>query len=241
MRYGILSDIHGNLEALQSVLRACQQQKADGILCVGDIVGYGASPAECLNLLKEVEAVCVAGNHDWAVAARLDASYFPADGKEAINWTRTHLSIEDVTLLSGLNLTCHNKDLMFVHSSPKQPEAFTYLTDDAKAAAAFEAMEQPVCFVGHTHVPQVHTKRGERIICANTPEFEVSPDCAYIVNVGSVGQPRDRNPMASYAIYDSGAQTIELKRVQYDIRSAQRKIIEAGLPEILAQRLSHGR
>ena len=143
------------MEALQAVLHACQQQNIDGILCVGDIVGYGANPSECLTALKEVEAICVAGNHDWAVAARLDATYFPNDGKEAINWTRSKLSIEDITLLSTLDLVCYNDELMFVHSSPSQPEAFTYITDDQKAAMAFEAMKQPICFIGHTHVPQV--------------------------------------------------------------------------------------
>lgn len=241
MRYGIISDIHGNLEALQAVLQACRKQSVDGILCAGDIVGYGANPSECLAVLKEVEAICVAGNHDWAVAAKLNAIYFPSDGKEAINWTRGKLSFEDIMLLSDLNLSCRNDDLVFVHSSPNQPEVFAYLADDQKAKMAFDAMEQSICFIGHTHVPQVYTKRGKSIINTNTFEFEVNPDYEYIINVGSVGQPRDGNPMASYCIYDSDAQMIELKRIQYDIQSAQRKIIEAGLPEFLSQRLSLGR
>ncbi len=240
MRYGIISDIHGNLEALQAVLKSCYQQNVQGILCAGDIVGYGASPGECLETLKEAEAICVAGNHDWAVAARLDATYFPSDGKEAINWTRSKLSIENITLLSTLNLTCYSDGIMVVHSSPCQPEMFTYLTNTDKATEAFSALEQPVCFVGHTHVPQVFTKHNDRVICTRTSEFEVRQDSQYIVNVGSVGQPRDGEPMASYAIYDVDAQMIELKRVQYDIRTAQEKIINAGLPELLAQRLARG-
>jgi len=241
MRYGIISDIHGNLEALQTVLQSCHRQNVQNILCIGDIVGYGASPGECIAALKEAEAICVAGNHDWAVAARLDASYFSSDGKEAINWTRSKISIEDITLLSMLNLVCTSDEVMMVHSSPFQPEAFTYLTDVAKATKAFSALSHPVCFIGHTHVPRIFAKRDNNIVNTKTFEFEVHPDYQYIVNVGSVGQPRDGNPMASYGIYDSETQMIELKRVQYDIQTAQKKIVNAGLPEILAQRLMHGR
>jgi len=241
MRYGIISDIHGNLEALHAVLEACRRQNIEKSLCVGDIVGYGANPRECLAALMEIQAVCVAGNHDWAVVGKLDASYFLEDGKEAIHWTRNALSMEMIALMASLNLECHNEDLIMVHSSPFQPEAFTYLRDVETAGQAFQVMKQPICFIGHTHVPKVFAKRNDRIIQTNMLEFEIAPDCQYIVNVGSVGQPRDGNPMAAYCIYDTDMQMIEIKRTKYNIKLAQRKIIEAGLPEFLAQRLTHGR
>jgi len=241
MRYGIISDIHSNLEALQAVLQSCYKQNVEGILCVGDVVGYGASPAECIAALKEAEAICVAGNHDWAVAARLDASYFHSDGKEAVNWTRSKLSFEDITLLNGLNLVCTSDKVMMVHSSPKHPERFDYLTNIAKVTEAFNALEHSVCFVGHTHVPQVYAKKDDHIVNTNTFEFEIQPDHQYIVNVGSVGQPRDGNPLASYAIYDADVQMVEIKRIKYDIETAQEKIVNAGLPKSLAQRLMLGR
>jgi predicted phosphodiesterase len=240
MRYAIISDIHGNLEALQAVLQAAQQQNVQALLNIGDTLGYGASPMECFHLLKNINATSVAGNHDWAVAGRLDASYFPEDAKDAAMWTRSQISIEDITEIATLDLTFQNDDLMMVHASPYKPEMFIYITDEKKASQAFEHTTHPICFVGHTHVPAVYAKRGESVINTNTLEFQINPEYEYIINVGSVGQPRDGNPMASYCIYDSDIQIIELKRTQYYIQGAQQKIINAGLPESLALRLNKG-
>jgi len=241
MRYAIISDIHGNLEALQAVFEACQQQNLERVLCLGDSVGYGANPKECLELLERVGAISVAGNHDWAVSGRLDASYFPDDGMEAVAWTRNQFSFEEIDLINRLKLTYSEENFMLVHSSPHQPEAFNYVTNIEKAKLAFESMNQPVCFIGHTHIPQICVKRDQDVIMTNILDLELVSEHQYIINVGSVGQPRDGNPMASYCIYDSDMQMIELKRVPYDIESTQKKIIEAGLPEKLAQRLLSGR
>ena len=241
MRYAILSDIHSNLEALQAVFEACRYQNIDTILCLGDIVGYGANPNECLAVLEKVGAISVAGNHDWAVSGRLDASYFPVDGKEAISWTRNKFSFEEIAFLNSLNLVYQNEELAITHSSFHKPEVFTYLTNAEKTFRSFDAVDQPVCFVGHTHVPGVYVNRNEDIIDVNIFEFELNPEYKYLVNVGSVGQPRDGNPWASYCIYDADTQIVELKRIKYDVETAQRKIIEAGLPAFLSQRLASGK
>lgn len=241
MRYAILSDIHSNLEALQAVFEACRYQNVDKILSLGDVVGYGASPNECLSILEKVGAVSVAGNHDWAVSGRLDASYFPVDGKESILWTRNKLSFEAITSLNSLELVYQNEDLAISHSSFFEPEAFIYLTNAEKTLNSFDVMSRPICFVGHTHVPKVYIKRENDVISLNIAEFELDAKHKYIVNVGSVGQPRDGNSFASYCIYDSDMHIVELKRIKYDVETAQRKIVKAGLPNFLSERLTIGK
>ncbi len=239
MRYGIISDIHSNWEALEGVLAECRKLKVGTLLCCGDIVGYGADPKKCLEVIRKLNVTTVAGNHDWAVSGRLDSSYFTDDGKAAVMWTRGCIGLEDIMYLNGLPLELKNKDCILVHSSLKNPVHFTYVTNIAKAAEAFSVMEDRVCFIGHTHVPVIFVRHGENIY-QNDGKIEIDAACQYIVNVGSVGQPRDGNPMASFCIYDTALQTIELKRVLYDVKTAQRKILEAGLPPFLSLRLARG-
>jgi len=241
MRYAILADIHGNLEALQAVIDACRQQRVHQFLCVGDTVGYGANPKECLDLLRELECVSVAGNHDWAVGGRLNASYFTEDGKAAISWTRSNIPFEYFNYLNALEPVLKNDDAILVHGCLDKPENFEYLHGISKASDTFDVMDRPVCFIGHTHVAKILIQQGDQIFDAHTSEVEVDPDCKYIVNPGSVGQPRDGNPMAAYCIYDKELEMLELKRMQYDIAMTQQKMIEAGLPENLAKRLSVGK
>lgn len=239
MRYGIISDIHGNWEALTAVLHQCQKQNVQAYLCLGDIVGYGANPRECLDLVVKLKAVTVAGNHDWAVSGRLDASYFTEDGKTAILWTRNKLAFEDIHRLNSLEPVYKTKEFVMVHGGLNHPSRFNYMVDTADASETFEIMDRPVCFVGHTHVPKIFICH-KRVYQLPETTIEINPACRYIVNVGSVGQPRDGNPMAGYGIYDSEARTVEIKRVPYDIKTAQTKILEAGLPMALARRLSAG-
>ena len=239
MRYGVVSDIHSNWEALEAVLAECRKLRVGALLCCGDVVGYGADPKKCLDALRKLNVPVVAGNHDWAVSGRLDSSYFTQDGKAAVVWTRTRLGLEDITYLNALPLQLKNKDCILVHSSLKDPVHFTYLTDPAKAADAFAVMEDHVCFVGHTHVPVIFTKCGANIY-KNDGAIEINPECKYIVNAGSVGQPRDGNPLASFCVYDTAVKTIEIRRVLYDVRTAQQKILEAGLPQALSVRLAAG-
>ena len=241
MRYGIISDIHGNLEALKEVVDACEREGVEQYLCVGDIMGYGANPNECMELICKLNTLCVAGNHDWAVSGKLDASYFIPEGKEAIAWTRENLDMNGFNFLNSLKLVERNDDIILVHGTLSDPKMFEYLDDIVKSADSFELMERPVCFIGHTHVPMILIQYQKQVYISGGLEVELDSQAKYIVNVGSVGQPRDRNPMASFCIYDTDMKMIEVKRVQYDIQSAQKKIIEAGLPELLANRLSVGR
>ena len=240
MRYAIISDIHSNWEALTAVRKECQKLKMTTLLCVGDIVGYGANPKECLEFIQKNKIASVAGNHDWAVCGRLDYSHFTPDGKAAIEWSRPRLSFEEITYLAGLPLVFRNNDFMLVHASLQDPEHFHYMFEIEDVIEAFSLMDRAVCFTGHTHIPGIFIESLGRVYRAPGAEAEIQPNCKYMVNVGSVGQPRDGNPLASYGIFDTGTQMIEIKRVPYDIPTAQKKIIEAGLPHALADRLAKG-
>ncbi len=240
MRYAILSDIHGNLEALEAVIADCKCQKVDTVLCAGDIIGYGTNPKECIEILQKYKVVCVAGNNDWAVSGRLDATHFTPDEKAAIMWTRDNLPFEYYNYLNALELILKNKDFILAHSTLHNPKDFHYMDDISKAPDTFYLMDNPVCFVGHTHVPKIFIQQGSNIFYSNGLDIEVNPTYKYVVNAGSVGQPRDGNPMASYCIYDTKMKMIENKRVRYDVAAAQQKILAAGLPEFLAQRLAVG-
>ncbi|MBF0510763.1 MAG: metallophosphoesterase family protein [Candidatus Omnitrophica bacterium] len=241
MRYGIISDIHSNLEAFEAVMTECRQLKIETLLCCGDIVGYGADPKACIHLVKKGNIVSVAGNHDWAVSGRLDFSYFTPNGQAAVLWTRSQLGMEDMIYLNNLPSWLKNKDCTLVHGTLQSPGQFTYLTNIEKASQTFALMENKVCFVGHTHVPQVYIEREGRIYSSDILDIDIQPDCRYIINVGSVGQPRDRNPLASFCVYDTQLEMIENHRVPYDIERAQQKILEAGLPQALGLRLREGR
>jgi predicted phosphodiesterase len=240
MRYGIITDIHGNLEALQEVLKECRAKRVQTLLCAGDIVGYGASPKECVALIRQWKAVVVAGNHDWAVSGRLDFSHFTEDGKAAIEWTRSFVSLEDIAFLNSLELSVKNKDAILAHASLHQPGQFMYMTNVAKIIPSFALMDVPVCFIGHTHVPGIYVESDQKFYDLKDSTIEIDLKNKYIVNAGSVGQPRDGNPMASFCLYDTELKMIELRRVPYDIASAQQKIIKAGLPHSLALRLAKG-
>jgi predicted phosphodiesterase len=240
MRYAIVSDIHSNWEAFEAVLQECNRPKVEIILCAGDIVGYGASPKECLNAVRSLKMVTVAGNHDWAVCGRLDPTYFTDDGKAAAMWTRKRVSVEDIQYLASLQLSLQNAECAIVHASLNMPERFTYLTDVGRASSTFSLMQPNVCFIGHTHTPRIFVEQNGKIFQSDILEMEIDVKSKYIVNVGSVGQPRDGNPMASYCIYDSKQHTLAIHRVNYDIKGAQQKIIAAGLPEKLAIRLAVG-
>jgi len=241
MRYAILSDIHGNLPALKAVLKDCIHQKVETFLCAGDIIGYGAYPHECIDIVRQVTSVCVGGNHDWAAAGRLDASYFTEDGKAAIAWTRARMSLDEIQYLTSLSLTERHEDFEIAHGSILNPSQFVYLDDVIKASEVFPLMQSAVCFVGHTHTPQVFIFHNDQVTFSLSDTIEMDSDCKYLINVGSVGQPRDGNPLASYCLYDTDFKIIQIKRQSYDIQAAQTKIIESGLPSSLAKRLAEGK
>jgi diadenosine tetraphosphatase ApaH/serine/threonine PP2A family protein phosphatase len=242
MRYGIFSDIHSNLEALDSVLRAYSSVTIDRFLCVGDIVGYGADPVGCINLVKEIGAVTVAGNHDWASAGVISVDAFNPLAREAVRWTSGRCDHAAAQFLEDLRLVYREDPLTLVHASLDDPAEFKYLGDTTPASATFAAMETSVCFVGHTHAVAVYaqTERGA-ILDESARAFTLKEGFRYIVNVGSVGQPRDGDPRAAYCVFDSDTGRIEIERTAYDVTTAARKIRDAGLPAFLAERLLSGR
>lgn len=240
MKYGIISDIHSNLEAMRAVLQALQKSGVDALLCLGDIVGYNADAKKCLDIVRGLNPVCVVGNHDLAVAGKLDPSHFTENGRQGVVFSRNQLEFSDIEYIKQLPLKYHHRDFELVHGSLNQPERFIYLNDITKSQDTFYLMKSKVCFVGHTHKPQIYVNQGKTAAIAATLNLSLETDARYIVNTGSVGQPRDGDPRASFCVYDTDEETIEIKRVEYDVKAAQQKILQAGLPEKLALRLAVG-
>ena len=242
MRWGIFSDVHSNLEALEAVIRAYKSEGIDIYLCLGDIVGYGANPVECIQITKDVAQITIAGNHDWAVAGLFSSEYFNDWARQAVLWTQKKIDLANRNLLASLRLIYEDQDLVLVHGSLNQPEEFNYMTDIFQASRTFALMKKPVCFLGHTHSVGIFIQDKEGIIdYQRESRLKLREGYRYIVNVGSVGQPRDGNNKASFCIYDTKRQEVLIKRIAYDIKSAQEKILTCGLPQFLAARLSVGR
>jgi diadenosine tetraphosphatase ApaH/serine/threonine PP2A family protein phosphatase len=241
MRYGIFSDVHSNLPALQTVLKAYAEEKIDRYVCIGDIVGYAASPKECIAEIRKLNPLLVAGNHDWACVDLLNTQDFNSFAQEAVAWTRGQLSKEEKEFLTSLELVLDNDDFILAHGTLDNAENFNYLYDQMDAQVTFELMSGRICFVGHTHIPGIFTLQGNRMTYSQKYPLWLTPQNKYIVNVGSVGQPRDRDPRASYCVLDTESGMVEIKRIGYDIKEAQEKITSAGLPAFLAERLSSGR
>lgn len=240
MRYAVLGDIHANLEAFEVVLRDSQEQKCTHYCCVGDVVGYNANPRECLAKVRELNCPCVRGNHDEYCSSEDELDGFNPHAAEAVNWTRKQLAKEDRQWLRDLKYIRLVHSFSIVHATLDLPQRWGYVFDKLMAAASFTYQNTQVCFYGHTHVPVAFVR--DSVVRGGTySKFKVEPGKKYFVNVGSVGQPRDGNPKAAYVIYDLDESTIELRRLDYDIPKAQRKIREAGLPTRLADRLALGK
>ena len=241
MRYAILSDIHANLESLTQVLHSLRSDSIDAYYCLGDIVGYGANPNECIDEIRNICRMSLAGNHDWAAAGALALDYFNDFARESIVWTQGVLAQDNASYLSRLQLVLDDPAMTMVHGTLPDPGAFHYMFNSGIARETFEVMQTDVCFVGHTHVAGVFMQDGRgRVFFDATPRVTLKPTFKYIVNVGSVGQPRDNDPRAAYCIFDTAALTIEIKRAAYDTRAVRRKILNAGLPPFLADRLTAG-
>lgn len=240
MLYGVIADIHGNLPALEVVLEELDSAGIDRLLCAGDVVGYAAHPSECIQTVQERTDAMVAGNHDWAVAGRMETSYFNADARDAVEWTVDHVSEEERSWLADLPLVERSDDITLVHSTLYYPEYFDYIQTLYQAELCFSRMESSIAFVGHSHVPVIFLD-GRPVEYFLPNRFEMAEGDRVIVNVGSVGQPRDSDPRASYVLYDSDAGQVEMHRVRYDVRSAAGSILEAGLPITNAHRLRYGR
>lgn len=241
MRYGIFSDIHSNLEALEAVIKAYQKEKIDKYLCIGDLVGYGANPNECVEIIRKLAAMTVAGNHDWAVLGLFPAELFNEEAEAAVQWTGQELSVESKDFLRGLKLSGELDNSVLVHGSLNAPQEFNYLQNIRDCQETFRLLKHNICFVGHTHVPVVFVQDQRfDIHYEDTLKIKIEPDKKYIINVGSVGQPRDSIPAAAYCVWDSERHEIEIKRAVYDVFTARQKIIDKGLPEFLGNRLLIG-
>ncbi len=241
MRWGILSDIHANFQALEAVLTALAKERIERYLCLGDIVGYGAEPGACIAEIEKLNPLTIAGNHDWASVGLFDITYFNPDARAAVLWTARYITDEDKKFLSSLDLIRQEDELTLVHGSLLHPERFEYILDISSAKQSFACLQTRNCFIGHTHVPGTFIKDGQRCTFTVQTKLKLKAPQTYIINAGSVGQPRDGNPQAIYLVYDSETEQLEIKRVSYDIQKAQEKIVQAGLPRMLAERLALGR
>ena len=236
MKIAILSDIHGNLEALTEALEYIKRCDVDKIYCLGDIVGYGANPNECVAIIRENCKRVLMGNHDYAAIGLADISYFNEYAKLATLWTRNKLTKRNKDYLDTLPFSHQNDMLIMVHASPTNPVHWYYINSQADALIEMQAFSQRLCFVGHSHVPLVFSESG--VIQEKKIKFD--KDKKYIINVGSIGQPRDGDNRSSFVIYDTKTDEIEFIRLAYDIHKTFEKIKKAGLPHFLAERLIKG-
>jgi predicted phosphodiesterase len=240
VKYGILGDIHGNLEALNAVLEVLDKAGVKKFISVGDVVGYGANPSECLAKLRQMGTLIVAGNHDQAICGLLSIEFFNSYARQSCYWTQKALTSEEIAYLKSLKLTEQVDNFTVTHSSLYFPENFEYIQTTYDANLSFERQPTRLAFIGHSHIPIVFFKR-KRVIFEQSAEVRINSAEKILVNVGAIGQPRDENPESVAAYYDSDEGIVRLQRVAYDIDKAAHKIKQAGLPEILAERLKYGR
>ncbi|MBN1596334.1 metallophosphoesterase family protein [candidate division FCPU426 bacterium] len=253
MHIAVVSDLHANWEAWTSVLADIQAHAVDAIYCLGDVIGYGAEPTACLQSVTTHCDIILQGNHEYAVLHPQEQERMNFAARRAAWWTRQQLSEGECATIAQWPLTRAGGDSRLVHGSPENPVAFHYITSPVEVKKAFQAFWEPLCFIGHTHsvmvaeeLPQgnvrihrLHTQRGwqqkEQIV------FPLSAGIRYVINAGSVGQPRDEDPRARWILVRSDEKEVIFNYIPYNILKTQQKIISAGLPEILAQRLQYGR
>ncbi len=242
MRILILSDIHSNLAAFEAVLY--DANKWDEIWCLGDVIGYGPQPNECIERLESLPHICVAGNHDWAAVGRLDISAFNPYALQACVWTGRQLKPRNRQFIESLPQRLEEGHFTIVHGSPRQP-IWEYITDIWLAAANFSHFDTLYCLVGHTHKPVMYSVGGSDDSCEELPLPALGdpmpvPEGRLLINPGGVGQPRDGDPRASYVLWDSDKNTVEFRRVEYPVEETQRLMLAVGLPQPLIGRLSFG-
>ncbi len=240
MRFAILSDIHANLEALEAVLADARERRCTHFVCLGDVVGYNASPAECIERVRELNCTVVKGNHDEEATLSTSSERFNELAEHAIQWTRDNLADQDKQWLRNLPLQKRVHDFTIVHATLDTPGQWGYVFSNLDAVASFTYQRTAVCFFGHTHVPTVFV-RDQGVRQEKAEHMRIEPAKKYFINAGSIGQPRDGNWRAAYCIYDIENNLVELVRVKYDVAAAQKKISKAGLPQLLAERLAMGR
>jgi diadenosine tetraphosphatase ApaH/serine/threonine PP2A family protein phosphatase len=240
MKFAIFGDIHANFEALQAVMADSQEQGCANYVCLGDIVGYAANPVECLETVRQMGCPVVRGNHDEGASSESTLEELNPLAQTALLWTREQLTPEQRRWLADLKLVRQVRDFTIVHATLDSPGSWGYVTNRFDAMASFSYQFTQVCFYGHTHVPRIFEK-DDSVRAARGNDLQFQRGIKYFVNVGSVGQPRDGDWRAAYAIFDAQAQTVTIRRVEYNIDMAADKIRAAGLPHLLAERLYLGK
>ena len=239
MKYAVVSDIHSNLEALEVTLAEIHKRNIDQIVCLGDVVGYGANPSECLKKITDQAEEIVMGNHDQAIEDVALRGYFNDWARVAIEWTAEVLNSEEKRKIKKFApiVVDRKADVTWSHSSIHEPDEFHYLFQISDAEPSFKKLETRFGFFGHTHIPSLFGRKSKETRYLPAGQYQLSKDESYLINPGSVGQPRDRNSKLSFALFDSKELTLEIIRLDYDNQKAATKIRKAGLPEFFADRL----
>lgn len=242
MRYGFFSDVHANEEALRAAIKDFESEKLDKLFFLGDAVGYGPSPNECVSLIDEITDIKIMGNHDYAALGLIETDLFNHFAQESIEWTMAQLNDRSREIMSGFVLDYRFRLFHLVHSTPREPQNWHYLLDLDEAEDNFPYFSKQVCLIGHSHRPAIIKKYQDRH-CFLTEEEETVIEIGfkYIINIGSIGQPRDGTSKACYLIYDTKDKLARLRRVEYDVKETQAKMRKMKLPQYLIDRLSMGR
>ncbi|MFH1876445.1 MAG: metallophosphoesterase family protein [Candidatus Omnitrophota bacterium] len=240
MRYAIFSDVHANLEAFLVVCEYYRNEPIDKFVFLGDIVGYGANPRETTAILMDLNPIAISGNHDWAATEKFDIRFFNPHARAAMVWTREQLSRDDRCYLASFPLTHQEKEFICSHGSLNNPEKFNYIWGIAEATLIFPLFKERIFFMGHSHKMEGYCLKNKVVSYIFDQTIPLEPDARYIINVGSVGQPRDRNPRSCACIYDTDSNVVTFTRLEYNIQAAAQKIIDNGLPAMFASRLSIG-
>lgn len=242
MKLALISDLHSNLEALTAVLQDIEKQQVDRIHCLGDVIGYGSDPAACLELVKNNCEIKLMGNHEYVVLDLVSTEHYNDAARISARWTKEQLTDYELSIIADFEMQRALDDVLLVHASPNEPDQWYYVLVPGAAREAFSHLNERICFFGHTHVPQIYIEREEDLPrCRMGHTFHPDKENRYLINVGSVGQPRDNDPRACYVTFDTDAYEVMYHRVEYDIETTQGKMSQANLPEMLINRLSVGR
>ena len=242
MRIAIISDVHSNIEALSEVVKVIEELRADRVVCLGDVVGYGASPNECCGIVRDLAEVTLLGNHDAAVAGRMDYSFYYDAARQALDWSASVLDDENLTWLKSLPYTYRIGDVGFCHGSPVDPKAYEYIfaLEQARELVPFVQELPEVTFIGHSHLCKAFAIGGNEVNDVVAQKFGIRRGYKYIISVGSVGQPRDYDNRSCFVLYDTDARTVEYHRVEYDIEASAQRIFDADLAVNFGKRLFLG-
>jgi diadenosine tetraphosphatase ApaH/serine/threonine PP2A family protein phosphatase len=242
MRIAIISDVHSNIEALTEVVKVIERTRADRIVCLGDVIGYGASPNPCCEIVKKLAEVTLLGNHDAAVSGRMDYSFYYDAARHALDWTASSVSDENMAWLKSLPYTYRIGDIGFSHGSPVDPQAYEYIfaLEQARELMPYVDELPEVTFIGHSHLCKAFAIGNGEVNDVVAQKFGIRRGYKYMISVGSVGQPRDYDNRACFVVHDTDARTVEYHRVEYDIEASAQKIFDADLALNFGKRLFLG-